>query len=134
MHSLYVILYFRKHEKKVSDSHASITMYRTGTVAGKNGPTAFLMKEKRRKAAYTDAFLEKYGCEPGLTIVMTENTYMTDASWVKITRKTGDGYRAIDIIRDNPQWWMLELFDGCGSHTTNIKAMKVSSCYMRCCY
>ena len=129
MHSLYVILYFRKHEKKVSDSRASITMYRTGTVAGKNGPTAFLMKGKRRKAAYTDAFLEKYGCEPGSTIAMTKNAYMTDASWVEITRKIVDGYRAIDIIRDNPQWWMLELFDGFGSHTTNIEAMEVSFCY-----
>ena len=129
MHSLYVILYFRKHEKKVSDSRAFITMYCTGTVAGKNGQTAFLMKGKRRKAAYTDAFLEKYGCEPGSTIAMMENAYMTDASWVEITRKIVDGYRAIDIIRDNPQWWMLELFDGFGSHTTNIEAMEVSFCY-----
>jgi hypothetical protein len=27
-----------------------------------------------------------------------------------------DGYRQLDIIKDNPDWWMLELLDGFGSH------------------
>jgi hypothetical protein len=27
-----------------------------------------------------------------------------------------DGYRLLDIVKDNPDWWMLELLDGFGSH------------------
>ena len=101
-------------------------MYRTGTVAGTNGPTAFLLKGKRKRKAYSDAFLIKHGCEPGSVITMNENAYMTDETWVEITPSIVDGYRHLPSVRDNPQWWMLELLDGFGSHTTNIEAMEVS--------
>ena len=97
-----------------------------GNVAGNNGPTAFLMKGKRRRLAYIDAFLVKEGCEPGSTIAMMENAFMTDEAWVEITPKIVDGYRNMDVVQDNPQWWMVELFDGFGSHTTNLEAMQVS--------
>ena len=52
---------------------------------GKNGPTAFIMKGKRRKAAYTDDFLVENRCEPGSTITMVENAYVTDEAWVDAT-------------------------------------------------
>ena len=35
-----------KHEKNCADSRSSITLYRTGFVAGHNGPTAFIMAGK----------------------------------------------------------------------------------------
>ena len=92
---------------------------------GKNGPTVFIMKGERRKEAYTDAFLVEHGCDPGSTITMTENVYMTDKAWVLITKFIADGYRHIPLIWDNTQWWMLDFFDGFGSHTTNIEAMEV---------
>jgi hypothetical protein len=44
----------KKHEKKTNDSRVSITMYRTGTVAGDTGPTTFLMKGIYRKNGFTD--------------------------------------------------------------------------------
>jgi hypothetical protein len=77
----------KKHERKVADFRASCTMYRTGTPAGSNGPTAFLMKGKQRKAGMTDKFLIKEGCAKGSTIAMTPNAFMTDEAWKEISPK-----------------------------------------------
>ena len=77
----------RKHERMVSDFRGSITMLRTGVCSGHNGPTAFCMEGKNRKAGFTDNFLVQEGCEPGSTIVMTKNAFMTDEAWLKITKK-----------------------------------------------
>jgi len=32
------------------------------------------------------------------------------------------GYRALPVVKDNPQWSMIELFDGFGAHLTNLNA------------
>ena len=109
----------------MSDSCHSITIYQTGTTLGKNGPTTFIMTGKWRKEAYTDALLVEHRCEPGPTIAIAENAYMTDEAWVGITKLVVDGYQKIPLIRENSQHWMLELFDGFGSHTKNIEAMEV---------
>ena len=77
----------KKHERKASDHRASITMFRSGVTSGDNGPTAFLMKGKRKKAAFTDEFLVENGCAPGSTVVMTENAFMTNDAWIEITKK-----------------------------------------------
>ena len=73
----------KKHEKRKGDSRMSITMYRTGSVAG-NGPCAFLMAGQRRRPGFDDDFLMKHGAAAGSTLVMTENGFMTDDAWAKI--------------------------------------------------
>ena len=75
----------KKHEKKTSDFRGSITMYRSGNCAGNNGPTAFIMKGKKRRDGWRDDILLKNGCAEGSTIAMTENAFMTDEAWLKIT-------------------------------------------------
>lgn len=77
----------KKHEKKVSNNRGSITMYRTGTPAGSNGPTAFIMAGKRRRAGYTDAYLQRMGAAPGSTIAMTDKAFMTNDAWDEIAEK-----------------------------------------------
>ena len=59
-------------------------MYRSGNAAGNNGPTVFAMAGVRRKAGYTEKFLENNGGAPGTTIVMTDNAFITDAAWEEI--------------------------------------------------
>ena len=78
-----------------------------------------------------DAFLQDQGCEPGSMITMTENAFMMDATWVDLTPKLVSGYRMLEVVWDNPQWWALELFDSFGSHTTNLEVTEV--CYFDCC-
>jgi len=115
----------RKTEKQMSDSRQSITMYRTGSVAGDTGPTVFLLKGQRKKAGYTDAFLLKHGASIGSTIVMTENAFMTIAAWEELTPSICKGLRAINqYVANNPQWYMLEIFDGFGVHLSSYNAMK----------
>jgi hypothetical protein len=28
------------------------------------------------------------------------------------------------VVKDNPQWWMITIFDGFGAHLTNLNALK----------
>ena len=115
----------KKHEKKVSDCRASVTMYRTGTAGGTNGPTVFLMEGKRVKTGFTAKFLEEHGAEPGSTIQMTEKAFMTEEAWLKMTPELVRGYRNMPFIQDNPQWYVVEIFDGFGAHLSNYDALKM---------
>jgi hypothetical protein len=47
----------KKHEKKMVDCMASISMHHTDSAAGDIGPNMFLLKGKNRRSGYTDAFL-----------------------------------------------------------------------------
>eukprot|EP00978_Attheya_sp_CCMP212_P031727 scaffold120920_cov35-Attheya_sp.AAC.1 len=114
----------KKHEKKIADSRVSITLYRTGSVAGSQGPTIALMKGKRRKVGYSDKFLVKKGFAEGSTIIMTPTAFVTEEAWEEMTPFVIKGIRSIDIIKANPQWWVLEVFDGFGLHVSSYKAMK----------
>ena len=35
------------------------------------------------------------------------------------------GYRAMPVIVDNPEWWVVEIMDGFGAHTISYKANKI---------
>jgi hypothetical protein len=116
----------KKHEKKTNDSRVSITMYRTGTVAGDTGPTVFLLKGIRKRPGFTDAFLEsKCEAKLGSTIIMTPNAFMTIDAWEAMTPSICKGLRNINkFVAANPQWWMLEIFDGFGAHLLSFTAMQ----------
>ena len=99
-------------------------MYPTRVAAGHNGPTVFLLKGKNRKSGFNDTFLKKEGCELGSTICMTKNAYMTEEAWEEMTPSIVKGYRVLPVVKDNPQWWMIEIFDGFGAHHTNLNSLK----------
>ena len=114
-----------KHEKKVSDCRASCTMYRTGSAGGSNGPTAFIMAGKEIRTGFTDTFIEKRGCAPGSCIQMTEKAFMTEEAWLAMSPNIVRGMRAMPFIEWNPQWWVVEIFDGYGAHLSNYEALKM---------
>jgi hypothetical protein len=33
--------------------------------------------------------------------------------------------RQMPVVRGNPQWWLLKVFDGFGSHLTGLQLMKL---------
>ena len=115
----------KKHEATNMDSRVSITMYRTGSVAGSNGPTAFLLSGVNKRKHFDDAFLKKYGAAEGSTIAMTDSAYMTEESWIKLTPSLCKGIRSMPIIVKNPQWWALEILDGFGPHVSSLEAMEI---------
>lgn len=53
---------------------------------------------------------------------MTENAYMTDVAWLKVTIALIRGYRDLPFIKDNPGWLMFEPLDGFGSHERVLEA------------
>ena len=114
-----------QHEKKLSDSRVSASMYRTGSAAGVNGPTAFLPEGQRRKPEYSDDFLIKHGAAPGSCIVMTDSGYMTTEAWEKIAESIALGIRQMPVIRDNPDWWCVMILDGFSAHLYSVKALEI---------
>lgn len=115
----------KKHEVTTAGSRVSITVYRLGNAAGSDGPTVFMPPGKYRKAGFSDAFLLKHGAAPGSTIVMTDSGYMTEAAWVEMAPVVAAGIRAMPIIRDHPDWWVVKIIDGFGPHTSSLEAMKI---------
>ncbi len=99
-------------------------MYCTGVAARHNGPTVFLLKGKKRKSGFNETFLKQEGCALGLTICMTKNAYMMEEAWEEMTPSIVKGYRNLPVVKDNPQWWMIKIFDGFGAHLTNLNAPK----------
>ena len=115
----------KKHEVTTAGSRTSITIYRSGSAAGSDGPTAFLPPGKYRKHGYNDAFLVKHGAAVGSTIAMTDSGYMTEAAWIEIAPSMVRGIRAMPVICDNPDWWVVKIIDGFGPHTSSLKAMEI---------
>ena len=114
-----------KHDLPTGSSRTSSTIYRTGTAAGATGPTGFLPPGKQRRAGYSDQFLVSKGAAPGSMIAMTDTGYMTEAAWLEMAPKMGDGLRALPVVRDMPGWWMIKFIDGFGAHTSSAAAMQI---------
>ena len=44
---------------------------------------------------------------------------MTEEAWLIITPKLIEGYRSLPYVKENPQWYMMEIFYGFGAHCMN---------------
>jgi hypothetical protein len=108
----------------LDDYQGSIILYHTGVAERHNDPTVFLLKGKKRKSGFNKKFLKQEDCAPGLTICIAKNAYMTEAAWEEMTLPLVKGYWDLPVVRNNPQWWMIEIFDGFGIHLTNLNALK----------
>jgi hypothetical protein len=83
------------------------------------------MAGKKRRNGFTDAYLMQYGAAEGSTIIMMPTAFVTEEAWLEMTPFVIKGIRAIEIIKANPQWWVLEVFDGFGPHVSSYEAMKM---------
>ena len=115
----------KHHDVTTGSSRTSITIYRTGSAAGTDGPTAFLPPGVRVKSGYTDEFLVTNGAAPGSTIVMTPTGYMTEDAWVELAPKMAKGIRNMPVICENPNWWVCKIIDGFGPHVSSEAAMQI---------
>jgi hypothetical protein len=90
-------------------------VYSLRTPAGYTGPTSILLKGVKKPDHDTPEFLIKNGAAPGSDVYMTDNTYMTDIAWNAMSEGHCKGVRAVmPYITANPEWWVLEIFDGYG--------------------
>ncbi len=61
---------------------------------------------------------------PGSKVIMTKNTYMMDEAWLEASKSIVAGYRNLPHIKENPDWYVTELFDGFKSHENILNAHK----------
>jgi hypothetical protein len=115
----------KKQEKLLQDCRCSITVVRTGTVAGTTGPTMFLLKGTKCCKYFNDDYLLRYGMAPGSKAIMTKNAYMTDEAWLEASKSIVAGYRNLPHIKENEDWYNTELLDGFKSHENVLNAHKL---------
>ena len=73
-----------------------------------------------------DKFLLYHGAAAGSTIVMTPTAFMTEQAWETMTPSVIKGLRSASYtVNVNPQWWVLEVFDGFGPHTSSLSSMQM---------
>ena len=59
-----------------------------------------------------------------ITTRRSANAFMTTSTWEEITPSIVSGLRAAPYVKENPQWWVLEIFDGFGAHLNSHYALK----------
>ena len=64
----------------------------------------------------------KYGCDTGSTIFITEKNYMTNKAWILVAIALVKGYRDMDYLKENPEWFFSEMLDGFGFHKRVLDA------------
>ena len=74
---------------------------------------------------YTTYFLVDNGAEPGSSVQMTPKGFMTNKAWHTMTPQLMEGICSMLFIRDNPDWYVLEIADGFGAHLNNYDALKM---------
>ena len=83
------------------------------------------MSGKKTWSGYSENFLQENGAEVGSHVMMTEKGFMTKECWMKMTLNVIRGLRHLSYIRENPQWYVIEIFDGFGAHLNNLVALQL---------
>ena len=105
-----------KHEKNIQDCCDSITTVRVGSAGDVDGPRIYLAKGKTLELESLKNFCDNYIAPPGSCVEMTPSAYMTNDAWKRICPKLCKGIRAMEVIRDHPDKWVVFSLDGFGSH------------------
>ena len=58
---------------------------------------------------------------------MTPTAYMTEEAWNEMMPFIIKGIHLMPFVWDNPQWWVLEVLNGFGPHTSSHYAMEEQS-------
>ena len=61
--------------------------------------------------------LVKEQCPTGSQVVMSPSAYVTDETWLKLAPTFAKGARALEVVKDHPDWWMTLTWDGFSYHT-----------------
>jgi hypothetical protein len=108
----------KKHEKNTQDKCDSITIVRIGSAGSTSGPWIFLIKWTNLDKGCPLCNLEKnfHGVPPGSKDVCTDNTYMTNKTWVELAPFIAKGIRLMPHIKDHSDWQVWLTLDRFSSH------------------
>ena len=91
----------KKHETNTQDNCDSITIVRIGSAGGTSGPWIFLIKQKALEMGCSLRNLGKkiHGVPPGSEVVCTDNTYMTNKTWVELAPFIAKAYARCPTLK-----------------------------------
>ena len=100
---------------------------RTGNTNGNTGQTLLLCKgmAANRHPDMIDEWLVGQDMAYGSTITMTDNVYMTNEAWTQADSYIMKGYRKLPIVKENPDWDIIEFLDIFKAHKACYQANKV---------
>ena len=104
---------------------SSITTERTGFTSGQQGAYLFLVKGKNPDRYKFKNLHKGFKAPEGYEVVMTPNAFMYDEAWLEIIPKLCKSIRRQEIIRDNPDWWVLLFLDGFNLHENVLNAHEI---------
>ena len=64
----------------------------------------------------------------GSFVEMTPNVYMTNKVWMKIVPHLCNGIRAMEGIKNHPDWWIVLSLNGFGSHLVGRSLEEFAKC------
>ena len=67
------------------------------------------MARQRAASGFNTKMLLENGCCEGSGLYMTENAFLTDKCWLDMTPNVIRGYRNMPYIKENKDWWMMEI-------------------------
>ena len=107
-----------KVQKNMDDFRGSITIIRVGSAGGGEGPVIFLCSGKDKSCIPIPlrGDLSKRGLPVGSCVIVSPTAYLTDEVWMECVPHICKGIRAMDIIKDHPEWIACLTLDGFGSH------------------
>lgn len=98
--------------KRGADSKVSITILRVGSAAGIDGPIIFLVEGKSIDIKPLKDLPKNFGCPIGSCVLPTPTAYMTDDAWKEVVPHLIEGIRAMEGIKDYPEFKCMLTFDG----------------------
>ena len=120
----------KKHDRNQTDSRISITGIECGTPAGNDGPSIYLMAgvdmQHHLKPLYgSSKALQKQGAPANSFVLMTPNAFLTNEAWDTAAEPLAKGIRAMPVIRDHPDFWVVLLLDGYAAHVMTFIAQLI---------
>ena len=111
-------IFGKKVQKNMDDYRGSVTVIRVGSAGGGEGPIIFLCagKDKYAIPPALRGDLSKKGLPIGSCVVVSPTAYLTDEVWMECVPHICKGIRAMDVIKDHPEWLVCLTLDGFGSH------------------
>ena len=111
-------IFGKKVQKNMDDYRGSVTIIRIGSAAGGEGPIIFLCagKDKSCIPVSLRGDLSKKDLPAGSCVVVSPTAYLTDDVWMECVPHICEGIRAMDVIKDHPEWIVCLTLDGFGSH------------------
>ena len=107
----------RKYEQITDENRDIISTIRVRSSAGSDGPRIYLTQGKKvDMETLRGDFAQKHKDPPGSGVYATPSAYLNDETWRKIAPSLCKGIRAMPIVNDHPDWWIVMTLDGFASH------------------